>query len=691
MRTYFLGLLIVSQSLIFAQNYPQIDSLNLQAYQLRTQNPQSCVQLAQTALNLAIQANYHKGQSDAYQHMGDGFRYQLMADSAVFYLEKGMQFDQSHGLPGLDKKYNSAGIVSKNENRITAAINYFERCMEIRAARNDIEGVAKVLNNMGNAYKRVGYYELAFEQYVQALKIKDSLKDVSGAVTTQINMANVLAEQRRFGAAVQLQKENIEYFRKTDNTPKLALALLNYANVMMDSLQRYKELSLKKIINGQTREFLDINYTLEQPEVLDTLLPVVAECKELFYDLGDVNRAASCIIMEGIIQYRKGLFREALNNYAHALKQLNPNKYEVRARCLSNMGLVYAEMSDCQKALDYYHQSYTIAQEKNIQHLLLKLHVQFSNCYQQTANYDLAFAHLKTYEILKLRNEKREVSRRIDELNKKFELEKKEKEIAKAKLAAKIGEAERSKLLNTIFLVLILLGFVVILFLLLYRNMKLQQKRRAALHNQAINKLLTDQDLKIFDAEVQGQDKERRRIAEELHDRVGMVLSAAKMHLEAASKPEKVTHLLDKAIEDTRQISHNLISGVLTKFGLVKALADLQQAVESEKRLHFELEINQFDQRLPAETELNLYRIIQELLSNTLKHSGAKTFSVKLEKKDRVIELTVADDGKGMQTDMTGSGIGLKNINSRVNKIGGGWKIQSSPGEGTCTVIILDI
>ena len=131
--------------------------------------------------------------------------------------------------------------------------------------------------------------------------------------------------------------------------------------------------------------------------------------------------------------------------------------------------------------------------------------------------------------------------------------------------------------------------------------MRLVSQRNAEVHKNEITRLLGHtRNQKTFDALIEGQEKERSRVAEELHDRLGSTLSAAKMHLESiegvggTEQHQLIGKLIDKAVEDTRQISHNMLSGVLTKFGLVAALNDLKETVNTSNKVKVDIKTIQF-------------------------------------------------------------------------------------------------
>lgn len=224
------------------------------------------------------------------------------------------------------------------------------------------------------------------------------------------------------------------------------------------------------------------------------------------------------------------------------------------------------------------------------------------------------------------------------------------------------------------------------------------EKQQTEIDKQRIKELLNTQEIKSLNAMMEGQDKERKRIAADLHDRIGSSLSAIKLHLGGVAKsldaPEqkqvqfaKVSSMFDEVVKEVRQVSHDLASGVLMKFGLVSALKDLSEGIESSGGIRIKFYTHGVDERLNQRTEISLYRITQEIVSNILKHSQAREITIQLTRDNDDLLLMVEDDGVGFDPVKAAGGMGMKNIRSRVSHLHGNVFFDSSPGKG-CTVTI---
>ncbi len=204
-----------------------------------------------------------------------------------------------------------------------------------------------------------------------------------------------------------------------------------------------------------------------------------------------------------------------------------------------------------------------------------------------------------------------------------------------------------------------------------------------------------------MNALMEGQEIERKRIAEDLHDRLGSMLSTIKLYFHAFenkiaefksggnSQYLKASKILDEAVLEVRRISHNITSSVLMKFGLVAALRDLGDTLESTEQIKVNVVAFGVDERLDNRIEVGLYRITQELINNILKHANATEMIIRLNQKKDLLTMTIIDDGVGFDVEEAKKkkGMGLYNVAVRAKQINGTLKITSKKGKGCKTII----
>ncbi len=201
----------------------------------------------------------------------------------------------------------------------------------------------------------------------------------------------------------------------------------------------------------------------------------------------------------------------------------------------------------------------------------------------------------------------------------------------------------------------------------------------------------------ILSAVIRGEERERKRFAREMHDGLGPLLSAAKLYvneldsmtLSEEERKDLIRHsneLIDEAVNATRTISNNLMPTVINSYGLVKAVQAFCEKVNRTNQLNIKFETENIDRRLDTNVELILFRVISELINNTIKHARAENVQIFLVKKDDILTLYFRDDGVGFVVDdiinSDNKGMGLKNIISRIRSINGTYNFNSRPGEG---------
>lgn len=267
---------------------------------------------------------------------------------------------------------------------------------------------------------------------------------------------------------------------------------------------------------------------------------------------------------------------------------------------------------------------------------------------------------------------------------------------------------ERNRNITIIVAVTMLILFSIWLYVIdqKRKTIKAIAAKNDELNKQRIDELLQQQEIASLQGVLEGQEQERKRVAIDLHDRLGGILSMVKLHFSAVEEklppdnPEKkkfmtASELLDLAAGEVRNISHNLLSGVLAKFGLLPALKDLTDRINESGEIKLNLIQYNVENALNGEQELQVYRIVQELISNILKHSEANEATIQLIRNndEKKVNLIVEDDGKGFDPSAPSlsGGIGLSNLKARVGKLNGQFHIDSGKGAGTSISIDIPI
>ena len=235
------------------------------------------------------------------------------------------------------------------------------------------------------------------------------------------------------------------------------------------------------------------------------------------------------------------------------------------------------------------------------------------------------------------------------------------------------------------------LTLVIILFVVVYQRKLLRQQNKLKEAEEA-------HQLELLQATIESQEVERDRIGRELHDGVGGMLSTTRLYVqhwkgedeegkEAAS--DKVDELLGQTIESVREISADLRPVILENLGLEEAINELVRHINEAGHLSVTFEAH-YGLRLELKEELNIYRVVQELLSNTIRHSGASQVLMEMTSQHHAFRLSYRDNGKGLPAQDGKKGLGLKNMESRINALEGTFNTHNPEEGGVLFTIEID-
>ncbi len=256
---------------------------------------------------------------------------------------------------------------------------------------------------------------------------------------------------------------------------------------------------------------------------------------------------------------------------------------------------------------------------------------------------------------------------------------------------------EENKILLSLIIgtiVFILLGGFIMSLMLLYNKRKQKYQQEKKLMQSQFSQALLQTQLEI-------QEQTLRTISQEIHDNVGQVLSLAKLNLNTldieggVNKEEKIEssiQLVGKAINDLRDLSRSLNGDKIADLGLQDAIENELKIIQNTGQFFTELIITGEPYKLLPQNEMVLFRIVQESLNNTIKHSKAKNIKVSINYLPQHLKMQVKDDGAGFDADLleaSQTGIGLHNMKNRAALIGAFFSIQSAPNEGTTVFIEL--
>ncbi|GAB3890492.1 hypothetical protein GCM10028803_01340 [Larkinella knui] len=524
------------------------------------------------------------------------------------------------------------------------------------------EQVARSYEQLGWLYhQQYGYNKYTLDAYFNGMKYYHLRGDSLGYYNVHILIGDYYTQDVFMQPyAEQYLRKALQFFVRKQNRPKVIECRLAFAN-----LAQKKELIPGKLIT----------------------------------ELRETERMSALYKQEYSQAYAMNLLA---NSYLRNKQPDSARYFAVRSLAMSQrlktnwmialnyfyLGLVEQFKNHPQAAIAAYQKSYKLAEsEKNVS-MLRELSRHSADSYSHMEDYRNAYlTSLKTLDFTnQFYYSEQTKSIRLQELDSQVKTLAVEKQLVEE-------QSRHQHMLNSMLaigLVISVLGVGALVFL--RRQQKLISHQQTVIAQQQIR----DLELKSLQAMIEGQEGERSRIARDLHDGLGIQLSRIKLFVEAhqellpLSVKEPLNQFLDEACTETRLISSDLRPYALSTFGLIPALEDLVQKLNLVNETALTLEHYGEVPDLGDEASVMIYRVVQELLNNALKHADSQVITVQMMTNDEAILISVDDDGKGADFETNPSkGNGIANIKSRIAYLGGQVMWQSEPGKGTSVMISL--
>jgi len=518
-----------------------------------------------------------------------------------------------------------------------------------RIVLSDVYSIAGTLD------LKKGEYESALNFSLKSLRIREKTGDLKKIADINKNIANLYYQIEYHYTAIRYYNTSLEYGRKLhpDNIETIG------------------------VYNGLTQAFESIGEK-------DSALLYYNKAVAIARSLKDKNHQYISDLYSNL-----GQFYEMEENYLQANAYFNKalaiqqelDDYYGMAWTLHHLGIVSDYRKNSPEAKAYYNKAGLIAVEQSDLQTQLELAKSWMLLYARERNTDSVNYYFDKYETLNdLLNEKR-TKKSLSEANAKYNTEKAQE---------KVNDAEAEKeVLTWMFVGGLLLAALIFIFLIRnYRQKQHITNMQIDLKNREMNELLVQQESASYAAMLEGQDQERQRIAQDLHDRLGSTLAAIKLGLESDVSETHDHHkkMVDTAMNEVRAIAHDLSAGNIEKYGLNAALEELKHSIEHSGRIRVNLYLDE-KAVLTNQLKIELYRIVQELIANTLKHANAKEITIQTHWHDDHFNLIFEDDGTGFDQSVKTHGMGHQNITARLKKLQGNYEIDSQPERGTIVIV----
>jgi signal transduction histidine kinase len=397
-----------------------------------------------------------------------------------------------------------------------------------------------------------------------------------------------------------------------------------------------------------------------------------------------INSKANLALSQNELCYRLCLVKKydkALELSLKAVKNFDEaGLFYSEMNALINLSNIYIGLKDYKLALQAVIDATNLCAIEENRNLFMRLYLQFAIINNLIGNYKDAYNFMALSRMLMENFYKDRISTQINEQSAKYDLFTKEQKIREEKQKNEFNKKQLTFLV--IILIILFIAFVLSFF---YFRLKRKDFMKQ----------------KLIEAVIQTEEKERKRIASDLHDGLGPLLSAAKLYFQAyidandmdarATIESKLISIIDSAIDDSSRISHNISPQILEKYGLQVALENFISEIDIRKNINFELSFEKIH-RFDLKVELTIYRTILELIHNTMKHAKASKISIRIYIAKDTLNLLYEDNGIGFQIEekMNGSpGMGLKNIRNRVVSLEGNVVFDSRTDEGMKASIII--
>lgn len=568
----------------------------------------------------------------------------------------------------------------------------------LQAQKDEVNELAKSVDTLPFPEQEAAWLKLA------AKKLREG--DSISYATVCRHLGSVYRDLGQYQKSNEYSMISVSIFKRHGDYPRMAASLLNLANTyyligdLQQALASYHE--VYAIYLDEDDDYIEMarsDVTLNMAQVyyeLDSLRSARIYAEKSIGHIRNYKDTSDIIwqyIMLGAIYQKEGAFEDSRYHFklAQTFAAANENTI-VHALALENLGLLFQDEGMKDSAAAYLESAIAKAYESRNAELIARVANDLSALYESKGDSLNAYQYLKVYTLFNDSNLNEKRLQAIIDAEKRYQAEAKS-----AQLQAQAARLRQRRTTIAGLLVLIIMLGVISILIIRNRNKTVRlAKQQLQIKEAEINDMIRDQELKSMDAMMKGQDEERKRIARDLHDRLGSMLSTVKIHFSSIEEEIKVLQekqakaydaaldMLDEAVDEVRKISHNLHSGAIAKFGLKTAVNQLIQAIEQGNALKIHFMDNGVDPELYQPFEVELYRIIQELLSNTLKHSGADEATIQLNFSSGLITFSYEDNGRGMDVRklQEAEGIGMQSIESRVKKMGGTSSIDSQPGHG---------
>lgn len=591
-----------------------------------------------------------------YYEYGETFESEN-ADSAFFYYKKGKEIsDKLNYVKGIGAYVSYSILILNNQGKFKEALKLCTDLLEFLENGGSKKEMAAAYINAGSEWQYLSDLETSADYYLKAAKLGEEIGNKKIQRVANNNLASVFNSLQQYSKGKQYAEKSLIFAKELKDDYSVASSTINIATSE----------SFMKEYNQSLSHFKEVE--LLGKKMKDDII-IMDGWIGIADNLTEINKGK-----EAEVYYRKVI---------ELAKNIGAPEYEMYG-CMG-LSKYLINIKSFEAANDIINQGIRIARQLGTKIELKDLYLLASELNEAMGNSEAGLQWHKKFVTLNdsVINEKNTSNINLMEI--KYESEKKEKQLLVQQTAI-----QQKTTVNYIFIGST--AALLIISLLSYRTYL--QKRK--LQEQKIIELEKEKLLSATQSILKGQEDERSRMAKDLHDGLGGLLSGVKLQLgamkgnlilsEANGRTfNNALSKLDESINEMRRVAHNLMPEALMKLGLQQALQDYCDGLSESQPFEINGEFYGLENRMEPSMEIVVYRIVQELLNNAVKHSEASSILAQVIRHDDVLNITVEDNGKGFdpeKIDFTKSA-GMANIKSRVDYLKGQMDLKSTPGKGT--------
>lgn len=582
---------------------------------------------------------------------------------------------------------NNIAISNGVKSDFSKCVEWSKKGLEQAEIYNDIRYQGDFLNNLGIAYMQQKIYDKAIESYEKSkLKYKE-IGNYKRVKTCNKNLSIIYIRTGAYNKAININMSLLKYYESINDTKNLITVCSNLSSLYhsmknLDMAIEYAQKCEKYAVGNDWA--LNLAYSnlakfYIEKQNWERTIEYIEKSGELLEELNDPDSYSTNYYLYAKMYYVKGEFDLAEKAI---IKSYETAKSNGILKAFSNyymlLGEILFEQGNYYKGIEYLNEYLSLTKNIKSYNDDLEVYKTLSKLYENVGKYKKANEVMNKVVSLTDTLAKIESTKQINRLEAKYQSEKKAQQIL---LLEKDKELKISEINTKNIIIYSSFGGLALLILLfaIYRNrqkVKLELSRKSEiLIKEEYNNLYQSHKIKSIKAAVSGQEEERQRISQELHDGVCSEITGVRMQLEAGLiDSDRAVAELNKIYDNTRRLSHDLVPPEFNDTSFEQLIKSMVEKNISEKQLDFVYEVD--DSWLTEDFKFNSYRILQEAITNINKHSEATKINLVFRVKGNTVELIVSDNGSANKRSYEGNGI--RNMKSRAEVIGGSLDIDNS-------------